>query len=81
MLRNYIQRNIISSSILLFIVIYLSINYSKPSFLYNTDGSLRHFGLNNSKKTVIPIWLLTIILSLISYLIILYYVSIPKIMY
>jgi hypothetical protein len=81
MLRNYIQKNITSSSILLFIVLYVLINYYRPSFIYNEDGSLRTFGLNSSKKSVIPVWLLTIILSLMSYLIVLYYVSMPKLFY
>jgi len=81
MLRNYIQNNIASSSILLFVILYVFVNYYKPSFLYNTDGSLRNFGINNSKKTVIPIWLITIIIALLSYLFILYYIAIPKIIY
>lgn len=81
MLRNYIQKNITSSSILLFVILYVLINYYKPGFLYNNDGSLRTFGLNNSKKSIIPVWLLTIIIALLSYLVILYYVSMPKIFY
>jgi uncharacterized membrane protein YozB (DUF420 family) len=81
MLRNYIQNNIASSSILLFVILYVCVNYYKPSFLYNTDGSLRNFGINNSKKTVIPIWLITIIIALMSYLFILYYIAMPKIIY
>ena len=81
MIRNYIQRNITSSSILLFIIIFVIMNYYKPNFLYNDDGSLRHFGINNSKKTVIPIWLISIIIALMSYLLILYYITVPRIIY
>ena len=43
--RNYIKRNIIFISILLFLLLYILINYTKPAILYNTDGSLRHFGV------------------------------------
>ena len=81
MLRNYVSKNITSTSILLFITIFVIINHLKPSLLYNDDGSIRGFGLNSSKKTVVPIWLLTIIIAMLSYLFVLYYISIPKIMY
>lgn len=81
MIRNYITKNITSTSIILFVIIFSLINYSKPSFLYNNDGSIRDFGLNSSKKTIIPIWLLTLLVAMFSYLVVLYYVSIPKIMY
>jgi hypothetical protein len=47
----------------------------KPNFLYNKDGSLREFGVGFSKKTVIPVWILSIFLSLLSYFTLMYYVS------
>jgi hypothetical protein len=47
----------------------------KPAFLYNLDGSLREFGIGLRRKTVIPAWLLAIIVSLSSYFIVLYYVT------
>ncbi len=50
----------------------------KPSFIYENDGSFRQFGLGYKKKTVIPIWLITIILAILSYVFILYYLTIPK---
>ena len=81
MIRQYITKNITSTSILLFVIIFSIINYYKPSFLYNSDGSIRDFGLNSSKKTVVPVWLLTLLTAMFSYLVVLYYVSMPKIMY
>ena len=81
MLRKYIENNITGSSIVLFVIIFILINTYKPGFLYNSDGSLREFGLNNTKKTIIPVWLLTLIISMICYVVILYYVSIPKMTY
>ena len=48
---------------------------------YNSDGSLRQFGIGTKKKTVLPIWLLSLILAIFSYLFVLYYLSFPKIMY
>jgi len=50
----------------------------KPSFLYNTDGSLREFGVGFRRKTVIPAWFLSILLAILSYFLVLYYLAAPK---
>ena len=50
----------------------------KPAFLYNTDGSLKQFGLGRKNKTVIPIWFISLILAILSYLFVLYYLAVPK---
>lgn len=71
----FIQKNLVGLSILLFLIIYAGFNMSKPSFLYNRDGSLREFGLGQSRKTVIPVWILAIFLSILSYFILMYYSS------
>lgn len=76
--RNYIRQNITSISLIIFISIYCAILYFKPGFLYNNDGSLRQFGINSSKKTVLPVWLLAIIISIASYFLVLYYLALPK---
>lgn len=76
--RVFIRNNINIVSILLFLVIYGVLAYIKPGFLYNIDGSLRQFGLNNNKKTILPLWLVSILISIISYFIILYYLAFPK---
>ena len=78
--RNFIRKNIITTSIILFIIIFGIINFMTPSFLYNNDGSLRQFGLNNSKKTILPSWLLAILISILSYFIVLYYLAAPKLL-
>lgn len=79
--RNYIRRNIVSLSISVFLIIFCVIQYVKPGFLYNRDGSLRDFGLNNTRKTILPIWLLTMIIAIFSYVIVLYYLAFPKLKY
>jgi len=78
--RIFLRNNISTISILLFVVIYSIILYLKPGFLYNKDGSLRQFGLNNNKKTIVPIWLLVILIAIISYFTLLYYLALPKFM-
>jgi hypothetical protein len=50
----------------------------KPHFLYNKDGSLREFGVGFRRKTVIPAWLLAIVLGIVSYFFVLYYLAAPK---
>ena len=49
-----------------------------PSFIYNDDGSLREFGIGYASKTVLPIWLIAIVLGILSYLFV-YYVSRPAV--
>jgi len=81
MYRQYIRRNITSVSIILFVVIFCVVQIVEPAFLYEKDGSLRQFGLGTKKKTVIPIWFLTLILAIFCYLFVLYYLAIPKFRY
>ena len=50
----------------------------KPAFIYNADGSLKQFGLGKKSKTVIPIWFISLILAIFSYLFVLYYLATPK---
>lgn len=74
----FIRKNINSFSIIIFLLSFLLLNYAQPGFLYNNDGTLREFGLGSKRKTVVPIWLVSIILGILSYMIVLYYITIPK---
>jgi hypothetical protein len=78
MYRNLIRDNVTLVSIILFISIFSMIQLSKPAFLYNTDGSIREFGVGYKNKTILPIWLLSIVLGIVSYLIVMYYIAHPK---
>jgi len=78
MYRNFIRDNVTLVSIILFIVIFSMIQLSKPAFLYNTDGSIREFGVGYKNKTILPIWLLSIVLGIICYLIVVYYTVHPR---
>jgi hypothetical protein len=77
--RNFIRKHINSLSIVIFVVCFVVLQWLKPHFLYNSDGSLRQFGLGFKKKTIIPIWLVSIILAILSYLFVLHYLAVPKI--
>ena len=78
MYRNLIRDNVTLVSIILFIIIFSMIQLSKPAFLYNTDGSIREFGVGYKNKTILPIWLLSIVLGIVCYLIVMYYIAHPK---
>ena len=45
----------------------------KPGFAYNEDGSLKPFGLGYTNKTVIPAWIVAIILGILSYYVVMVY--------
>lgn len=73
MYQEFIQKNSILVSILLFLVLFGIIQLLKPSFLYSSDGSIREFGIGYKNKTILPIWLLSIILGILCYIIVLFY--------
>jgi hypothetical protein len=79
--KNYIRENITLLSIILFVIMFGLIVMIKPAFLYNKDGSVREFGIGYKNKTILPIWLVSIILGIISYLIVMFYLASPKIMF
>jgi uncharacterized membrane protein YozB (DUF420 family) len=75
MYRSYIAKNPTLVSVLLFLVLFITIQIGKPGFLYRDDGSIREFGIGYRNKTILPIWLLAIILGILCYLFVLYYLS------
>ena len=75
------KENITLISIVLFVVIFGMIQYLKPAFLFKSDGSLRLFGIGYKNKTILPIWLFSIILGISSYLAVLYYITYPRILF
>ena len=72
---NYIRENAPLVSIIIFLFIFGLIQMAKPLFLYNKDGSIRSFGIGYRNKTILPIWLLAIVLGILSYLIVIFYVA------
>ena len=78
MLRTFTRNNITLVSIIIFITIFGIVQIIKPAFLYNVDGSIRDFGIGYKNKTILPIWLFSIILGIICYLFVLYYLAHPK---
>ena len=78
MYRSFIRKHTTSIAILIFIIVFYAIQCFAPSFLYKKDGSIRPFGLGYKSKTVLPIWLIAIVISILSYLFVVYYLAMPK---
>jgi len=66
-------------SIILFITLFIGVQFAQPAFLYGHDGSIRPFGIGYSNSTVVPMWAVTIILAIIAYYAVMYYLAIPRI--
>ncbi len=79
MYKRYIRENITLISVVLFVIIFSIIQMMKPACFYNKDGSIREFGIGYKNKTILPIWLLSLVLGLLCYLAVLYYVNSIKI--
>ena len=71
----YIQKNLTLVSISLFLIIFTIINSLSPAFLYNSDGSLKEFGVGYKNKTILPVWLLSFVLGILSYCAVRFYVT------
>ena len=80
MLRSFVRNNTTLVSIIIFLVIFGIVQMLMPAFLYNIDGSIREFGVGYKNKTILPLWLFSIILGIISYIFVLYYLTYPKLM-
>jgi hypothetical protein len=78
MYRGYIRENVTLVSVVMFIIIFGTIQTMKPACLYNRDGSIREFGIGYRNKTIFPIWLLSLSLGILCYLFVMYYVAYPR---
>ena len=72
MIIQLIRQNKISVSIVFFIISLYFIHLIKPNIIYNSDGSYKSFGIGFKNKTVVPIWLVSVILAIFSYLFVYY---------
>lgn len=67
--------NRLVSAIVAFLVLFSVIHWIKPPMIYTEHGGFRQFGIGYKQKTVIPIWVVSIILAILCYLFV-YYMSI-----
>ena len=78
MLRKFILNNINLVSIIIFTILFIGVILIKPKFIFDKYGKPREFGLGYKNKTIIPIWLIIIVLAILSYLGVLYYTNFDK---
>lgn len=74
-LKLLVRKNRLQFAIVLFLIVFTFIHIQKPSLLYEDDGSFRQFGVGYRKKTVVPIWLISIVVALLSYVIVSFYLA------
>ena len=75
MLKQLARKNTTLVAIIIFLIIFGFVQFLKPSFLYKIDGSLREFGVGYKNKTILPMWLFSIILGILTYVSVLYYLN------
>ena len=64
--------NILFVVIIVYILLYSLIIFFKPSIIYDRNKNLRQFGVGYKNTTILPLWLVSILLAIISYFIVLY---------
>ena len=74
-LKGFVRYNKLSVSIILFLILFTIVHITKPAILYNAEGGFRPFGVGYRHKTVIPIWIISINIAILSYLAVLYYLA------
>ena len=67
----YMRTHKTAIAIFIFLILFSIVHSLKPGFAYTDDGVFRQFGLGYRNKTVIPIWIVAIILAIFSYTIVL----------
>jgi hypothetical protein len=73
-IKGFVRVHKLNITIFLFLILFTVIHFFKPGFLYNMEGGFRPFGVGYKHKTVIPIWLVSIILAILCYLAVLSYI-------
>jgi hypothetical protein len=62
------NRNLrVQLALLVYLVLITGLLYMRPSIFYNKDGSLKQFGTGGKGKTLIPLWLVILLLAILSY--------------
>jgi|UniRef100_A0A6C0JJU0 hypothetical protein len=67
-IKGFIRYHKLNIIIFLFLILFTAIHLLKPGIIYNKEGGFREFGVGYRHKTVIPIWAVSIILAILSYI-------------
>ena len=66
--RQIIKANLVAFTIVVYVMLFLILHHFQPSFAYKKDGELRSFGIGYRQKTVLPMWIVSIVLAILIYL-------------
>jgi hypothetical protein len=69
-----VNRNLLTVAIAIYLAIFAAIVWAKPAIMFNEYGEIRPFGLGYSHKTVIPLWVFSILLGVLCYLAVRFFV-------
>jgi hypothetical protein len=72
--KKFIIGHKLTISIVFFLLLFSLVHFIKPSLFYLPNGAFREFGVGYRNKTVIPIWIVAIVLAILCYLSISYYI-------
>ena len=78
MLRQFIVNNIMLVSLIIFLLFFAILLTYKPTLMFDKNGKPREFGIGYKNKTILPLWLMVIILAILIYFGILCYVNYNK---
>ena len=63
-----LNKKLFTIVIVVYLILYILINTIKPEFIYNSrEECLRKFGVGYNNTTLLPLWLVSILLAIISY--------------
>ena len=71
----WVRMHKLSIAITVFLCLMILVHVTKPAFIYNEQGGFRPFGLGYRNYTVFPIWIVSMVLAILSYLLVLWYIS------
>jgi hypothetical protein len=77
--RSFILKNINLTAVMIFLFVYTILVTVKPGLMFTKEGLIRDFGIGYKNKTVTPVWLITIIIAILSYLLVHIFILYPKI--
>jgi hypothetical protein len=77
--RSFILKNINLTAVIIFLFLYIILVTVKPGLMFTKEGLIRDFGIGYKNKTVTPVWLITIIIAILSYLLVHIFILYPKI--
>lgn len=70
--RKFMRLNKVNIAIVIFMIVFTLIHLYRPILMYTKEGGFRQFGVGYKHKTVIPIWIVAIIIAIFSYLAVLF---------